>query len=208
MLGTTGTASRTAVFLLLFLLAFAGSAGADIFVYKDPQGVLHFTNVPNHSGFRVTIREWKARPADPSLSPGEFGKIIRIASDRYGVDPDLVRAVIKVESDFNSSARSHKGAQGLMQLMPETARLHNVRDVYDPEGNIDGGVRHLKLLLGRFQGDLPLTLAAYNAGLKAVEKYGGVPPYAETRDYVRRVLTQYQRYRANGPVSMHDVATR
>lgn len=208
MLGATGTASRTVVFLVLFLLAFVGRAGADIFVYKDPQGVLHFTNVPNHSGFRVTIREGKAGPANPLLSPGAFGKIIRIASDRYGVDPDLVRAVVKVESDFNSYARSHKGAQGLMQLMPETARLHNVSDVYDPEQNIDGGVRHLKLLRERFQGDLALTLAAYNAGVKAVEKYGGIPPYAETREYVRRVLMQYRRYRANGPVSIHDVATR
>lgn len=208
MLGVAGRTGRRAIFLILFLLAFAGSAGADIFVYKDPQGVLHFTNVPNHSGYRVTIREWKGGPAAPSLSPGEFGKIIRTASDRHGVDPDLVRAVVKVESDFNSYARSHKGAQGLMQLMPETARLHDVSDVYDPEENIDGGVRHLKLLLERFQGNLTLSLAAYNAGIKAVEKYGGVPPYAETREYVRRVLAQYRRYRANGPVSIRDIATR
>jgi len=110
----------------------------------------------------------------------------------------LIRAVIKVESDFNSNARSHKGAMGLMQLMPDTARLHNVADTFNPRENIEGGIRHLKLLLGRFQGNLELTLAAYNAGMKAVEKHGGIPPFAETRDYVRRVLRHYDAYRGNG----------
>ena len=123
--------------------------------------------------------------------------LIRSASDRHSVDADLIRAVIKVESDFDSSARSNKGAMGLMQLMPETARLHNVVDLYNPSANIDGGVRHLKLLLGRYQGDLELSLAAYNAGIKAVEKHGGIPPFAETREYVRRVLSYYQSYRGD-----------
>jgi soluble lytic murein transglycosylase len=120
-----------------------------------------------------------------------------LASDRHSVDADLIRAIIKVESDFNSTARSHKGAMGLMQLMPDTARLHNVLDVYDPSSNIDGGVRHLKLLLGRYQGNLELSLAAYNAGAGAVEKHGGIPPFVETRDYVRRVLSYYQTYRGH-----------
>jgi soluble lytic murein transglycosylase-like protein len=87
---------------------------------------------------------------------------------------------------------------GLMQLMPDTARLHNVFDAYDPVDNIEGGVRHLKLLLGRFRGDLELSLAAYNAGIKAVEKFGGIPPFAETKEYVRRVLQSYNGYRSNG----------
>jgi soluble lytic murein transglycosylase-like protein len=120
------------------------------------------------------------------------------------VDPHLVRAVIKAESDFNSQARSHKGAQGLMQLMPDTARLHNVGNVYDPNENIDGGVRHLRMLLDRYAGDLQLTLAAYNAGIKAVEQYRGVPPFSETREYIRRVLDYHQRYRGNGKVSIRQ----
>ena len=85
-----------------------------------------------------------------------------------------------------------------MQLMPDTARLHKVMDVFDPTDNIEGGVRHLKLLLSRYQGDLELSLAAYNAGIKAVEKYGGIPPFSETKEYVRRVLSFYQTYRGNG----------
>ena len=178
----------------------AGSAFSDVYVYKDKEGVLSFTNVPAHSGYRRMIRESNGQiavgGASTSVSlPTSYDEVIRSASDRYNIDSELVRAVIKVESDFNSAARSNKGAMGLMQLMPDTARLHNVINALDPIDNIEGGVRHLKLLLNRYQGDVELSLAAYNAGIKAVEKYGGIPPYNETRDYVRRVLSFYQNYR-------------
>lgn len=185
--------------LLCLLLTLFGAlwltpaALADVYVYKDRQGVLTFTNVPTHQGFRRVIRDGAPRFS----SSASYDDLIRSASDRYNVDADLIRAVIKVESDFDSSARSHKGATGLMQLMPETARLHNVLDLFDPGANIEGGVRHLKLLLGRYQGDLELSLAAYNAGIKAVEKHGGIPPFAETREYIRRVLGHYQAYRVD-----------
>lgn len=183
---------------LLFLLLFSGHwlsspAVADVYVYKDKQGVLTFTNVPTHQGFRRVIREGSGR----SSSPNSYEDLIHSASSRHRVDADLIRAVIRVESGFDSSARSHKGAMGLMQLMPETARLYNVVDLYDPSANIEGGVRHLKLLLGKYRGDLELSLAAYNAGISAVEKHGGIPPFAETRDYVRRVLNYYQTYRGD-----------
>ena len=186
------------LFLLTLLgLLLATPGVADVYVYKDKQGVLTFTNVPTHQGFRRVIREGNARFSSSALSANSYEGLIRSASSRYNVDADLIRAVIKVESDFDSSARSHKGATGLMQLMPETGRLHNVEDLYDPSANIEGGVRHLKLLLGKYQGDVELSLAAYNAGIKAVEKHGGIPPFAETRDYVRRVLSYYQTYRGD-----------
>jgi len=192
-------ASRTALFLAIvvgFPLALRGVSGADVYVYKDKQGVLIFTNVPTHSGYRRVIRENNPQSNGALSSPSTYEDLIVSASNRHSIDADLIRAVIKVESDFNSNARSHKGAMGLMQLMPETARLHKVSDVFDPGENIEGGVRHLRLLLGRYQGDLELSLAAYNAGSKAVEKHGGIPPFAETQEYVRRVLRYYDRYRS------------
>jgi soluble lytic murein transglycosylase-like protein len=146
------------------------------------------------------------RSPNGSLSSGDparFDDFIFSSSNRYGVDPALVRAVVKVESDFNEAARSNKGAQGLMQLMPDTARLHNVGNAYDPEENIEGGVQHLRLLLDRYQGDLPLTLAAYNAGVKAVEKHRGIPPYSETKEYVRRVLNYHQRYSKSAQIAVN-----
>jgi soluble lytic murein transglycosylase-like protein len=163
-------------------------------MYRDQNGVINFTNVPTHGGYRRVMREGGHAPTGVSLSGG-YDEVIRSASDRHSIDADLVRAVIKAESDFNSNARSSKGAMGLMQLMPDTARLHNVLNAYDPVDNIEGGVRHLRMLLERFQGDLRLSLAAYNAGSGAVEKFGGIPPYAETREYVRRVLRFYDVFR-------------
>jgi soluble lytic murein transglycosylase-like protein len=173
-------------------------AFADVYVYKDSNGVLTFSNVPNHTGYRRVLREKNGPVSINSLVNGSYDDLILTASGRYNIDAHLIRAVIKAESDFNSNARSHKGAMGLMQLMPDTARLHNVSDAYDPGANVEGGVRHLRMLLDRYQGDVELSLAAYNAGSAAVEKHGGIPPFVETRDYVRRVLRFYDSYRSSG----------
>jgi soluble lytic murein transglycosylase-like protein len=124
-------------------------------------------------------------------SPEEIDASIVMAAARHNVDPNLVRAVVKVESNFNSNAVSRKGAMGLMQLMPSTARLLKVRNPFDPEQNVDAGVRHLKSLLESYGGDVNLTLAAYNAGEGAVARSAGVPRFAETRDYVRRITNLY-----------------
>ena len=195
-------ASRIALFLILLISA--PTLNADVYVFKDKEGVLTFTNVPTHPGYRRVLRE-NNPSSGPFYSSTLFNDMIQSAATRYSIDADLVRAVIKVESDFNSNARSNKGAMGLMQLMPDTARLHNVLNAFDPSANIEGGVRHLRLLLGRYQGDIELSLAAYNAGMNAVEKHGGIPPFAETREYVRRVLRIYDGYRGTGLQAIRQV---
>jgi Transglycosylase SLT domain len=126
-------------------------------------------------------------PAVDPLRMGPYGEIITSLAESHGVDPMLVRALIRVESGDQPTARSHKGAMGLMQLMPATARLYKVRNPYDPKANIAAGVKHLKSLLDRFR-TVDLALAAYNAGEGAVKKFNGIPPYRETRDYVSRIL--------------------
>lgn len=125
-------------------------------------------------------------PAPELAEPSRYDAVIERISAEHGVDSRLVRAVIQVESGYQSRARSRKGAMGLMQLMPQTAHQYSVADPYDPRANIEGGIRHLSSLLQRFE--LPAALAAYNAGEAAVQRFGGIPPFRETRDYVRRVL--------------------
>ncbi len=185
------------VLAFLFALSSAREAGADIYARRDSLGVLRFTNVPTHPSYRIIIRTRK-KGRTSSQPPRRFEKIVRSASDRYDVDPDLVWAVMKAESNFNPCAVSRTGARGLMQLMPATARLLDVDDIYNPTENVNGGVRYLRSLLNRFRGNRRLALAAYNAGAKAVEQYKNVPPFAETREYVRRVLDYYRLYRSNG----------
>lgn len=143
---------------------------------------------------------WKPRgrvPSDAWLAsrrnaPGPYDDLLRLHAARTGVDFALAKSVMLVESGFNPRARSPKGARGLMQLMPATASRYRVRDVYDPEENVRGGVEHLADLIATFQGDIRLVLAAYNSGSGAVLRYAGVPPYGETTEYVRRAMAAYQ----------------
>jgi len=170
--------------------AAAAPARAEVFKLGEPDGTVHFTNAPTDPRYQRmgyssgTAAGWlRVRGGDTSRYAGE----IRGASERYGVPERLVSAVIRVESAFNPQAISRKGARGLMQLMPATASMLGVRNTFDPQENIDGGVRHLRSMIDRFA-NLPLALAAYNAGERAVATYQGIPPYPETRDYVTRVL--------------------
>lgn len=189
------------------LLAVPVVAAADMYAYTDAEGE-HFTNRPNGDpryhlymkGRDGSSRRGRGpgavRPSD--VSPERFKRYdewIREAAALYQIPEELVRAVIQVESDYDARAVSQVGAQGLMQLMPETAERMQVHDIFDPRENIFGGVRYLRVLANLFNGDLELTLAGYNAGEGAVMRYGGIPPFDETQDYVVRVMGYYRRYR-------------
>jgi len=186
---------------IVLWLTGAAAARADIYIYADAAGALHFSNAPTTGDYRFYMKE-----ARPPLRDGvselawaqRLEPIIEGAAQRHHVDPALVKAVIRAESGFAPRARSPKGARGLMQLMPSTARQHRVERVYDPAENVDGGVRHLRLLLDRYRGDVRLALAAYNAGENAVAAHGGIPPYRETREYVERVLRFRAQYARQG----------
>jgi soluble lytic murein transglycosylase-like protein len=180
----------------LLVFAFAGPAQGDVYMYRDTRGVFHFSNAPvepQYQYYMPDISSWKsARYGGFGATGGArrkaFDSIIRDAARRHNVDVALVKAVIRAESDFVPRAISPKGALGLMQLMPATARRHNVWRAFEPQQNVEGGVTHLRYLLDRYGGNLRLALAAYNAGEKAVDAHGGVPPYPETLDYLARVL--------------------
>ncbi|MBI4641792.1 MAG: lytic transglycosylase domain-containing protein [Candidatus Tectomicrobia bacterium] len=159
---------------------------AEFFQYTDRHGVIHFSNAPTHSRYQPLAsfpRQSKLNYRASQLRPW-----ITTLAQQYQLDPTLVTALIQVESDFNSSALSPKGARGLMQLMPGTAQRYDVGNPFDPQKNIEGGIKYLRDLLIRFDGNLSLALAAYNAGELAVEKYGGIPPYPETVAYVEKIL--------------------
>jgi len=197
--------------IAVLCFAFAPAARADYAVLRSGQR-LHITgwqnlgetvrlDVPGGS-VTVGVGELAAvepedlfppneRPSGPTLDV-PYAAQIKAAASTYGVDPKLVASVIAVESNFNARAVSHKYALGLMQLMPETAARLAVKNVFDPAENIDAGTRYLKELLQRYGQKLELVLAAYNAGPERVEQYGGVPPYQETRDYVRRVIARFR----------------
>ena len=184
-------------FLTVLFLFSLGSprAFSDIYRYQDESGVWHFTNVNTDKRYRLYIRT----PREKSSSYiKKYERIIEQASLRFGVASSLIKAIIKTESDFDHKAVSQKGAQGLMQLMPETAGAMDVKDPYDPEENIFGGTRYLSRLLERF-GDIRKALAAYNAGPDLVEKYQGVPPIPETRNFVQKVMNYYRHYKTKQP---------
>jgi soluble lytic murein transglycosylase-like protein len=187
------------VFILSFLL-WPVVSGADIYRFVDGDGVVHYSNTQPDEKFTLYLREGpKAAPRSrasslPSASwmTGYVDRVSR-AND---LPPALIHAIIKAESNGQRNAVSPKGAKGVMQLMPFTSKRMRVIDPFDPIENIEGGVRYIKELLVSFEGDLINTIAAYNAGPAAVRKYGGVPPYQETRLYVRRVMDLYRQYSA------------
>ena len=187
------------VSLLCLAGAASPAAAGSTYQYEDPEGVVHYTNVPGDPRYAFVRKDAEPpapkpaaeRAGGPSQGIRAFAHVIRAAAERYGVDTRLVEAIVQTESAGNPTAVSPKGARGLMQLMPERAALLGVRDSFDPHQNVDGGVRHMRDLLQSFSGDVTLALAAYNAGEGAVRSYGGVPPYAETREYVRRVRALY-----------------
>lgn len=214
------------VFMLAASMALAGAAHARVYGFIDEQGVAHFSNVPNDKRYKVFMRTRDdARPraaggtanADNRLAA--TGKRVSLRRQAYRtqiadialalrLDAALVHAVITVESGYNPKARSDKGAMGLMQLMPDTARRYCVKDPYDPAQNLRGGVQYLRDLLVRYKNDVKLALAAYNAGEGAVAKHGNrIPPYPETQEYVPRVMGLYERYRNSGEFAAVVVRT-
>lgn len=208
-----------AVLVAALVLSGPTARAEEVYKYVDDRGVVHLSNVPNDRRFAkyqvgsaggsgrgifIIARRERRRPSiGPVYLPGAlrllpdtpegFDLLIRRAARRNGIPPAMVKAVVKAESNFQPFAVSHKGAQGLMQLMPATAEDLGVEDPFRAEENILGGSRYLRAMYDRF-GDWEHALAAYNAGPGAVEKHGGIPPYAETQQYVERVLHYYRRY--------------
>lgn len=198
------------------IVGMGAPAHADIYRCKRSDGTHHYTNVREKGRCVVVVRGSKKSKAKSSTSKGSGSKkppnrnpkdpnrysryngLINEAARLYQLPNSFIRAVMRVESNFNPTVVSRAGAMGLMQLMPKTARSMGVSDPFDERQNVLGGARYLRILANRFKGDLILTVAAYNAGESAVEKYGGIPPYQETQRYVRRVLKHYYAYRSEG----------
>lgn len=178
----------TLIALPCICMSFAVTAHAEMYYYKDEEGRLRYTNRPSSTSYSVfaIFRNF------PKEDKRRILQVIRTRSGMYGLDYRLVQAVVQVESNYEPGAVSHKGARGLMQLMPQTGRELGVTKPFDLEQNIDAGIRYLKMQIDRF-GSPALALAAYNAGPAQVERYGGVPPFSETQHYVRKVLSIYKK---------------
>ncbi|MBN1654761.1 MAG: lytic transglycosylase domain-containing protein [Deltaproteobacteria bacterium] len=203
---------RVALGLWLLWLCLEHEARADIYEFVDRDGVAHYTNIaPKGRGWKKILKTRKSRPKIATRAfrqsaylsdqkrTSRYDVYIEEAALLYQLPPSFIRAVLQVESNFYPDVISVDGAMGLMQLMPATAASMGVRNPFDPRENIFGGTRFLRVLANYFNGDLILTIAAYNAGQAAVLKYQGVPPYPETRRYVQNVLRHYYSYRmANG----------
>ena len=192
---------NTLKFIIFLLVTLAAGAAvpslllADIYKHVDKDGVIHFSNVPTAEGKWILVIKEKRVQFSLGKNFEKYDPEIWKASQKYNVDYNLVKAVIKAESNFNPKAVSRAGARGLMQLMPETASRMSVPNIFNPRDNIEGGVRYFRYLLYLFNNDLRLSLAAYNAGENIVAQLGTIPPYRETVEYVQKVLDFYQHYR-------------
>ncbi|HUV50578.1 MAG TPA: lytic transglycosylase domain-containing protein [Anaerolineae bacterium] len=178
------------IWAVLIILTSVLPCHADIYRYVDSKGRLHFADVPKSSNYRIYIRERPAKSSN-SYSTNKYDRYITEASKKHDVSFLLLKAIINVESDFNPKAVSKAGALGLMQIMPENIIRFSIRDPFNPGENIMGGTCYLKELLERYNGKLPLALAAYNAGPTMVDRYNDIPPIKETQNYVKKVMKSY-----------------
>jgi soluble lytic murein transglycosylase-like protein len=186
--------ARPCAAVLLALALSAVTARADELLYYVKDGQIVFTNTPSRSDVKPVPRTRGGPTQRGAVLPATpYDPYIEMVSRDTGVDPTLLKAVALVESGFNARAQSSKGAQGLMQLMPQTAKQYGVTNIHDPYQNLTAGAKHLRGLLDQYDGNVTLALAAYNAGSGAVTRYGGVPAYAETQDYVKKVQTKMGR---------------
>jgi soluble lytic murein transglycosylase-like protein len=175
-------------------------AETQVYEYVNPSGVIQLTNVPSDSKFEAV------QSAGRRLVSGlELERAVAREAKQHRLQPALLFAVMKAESSFNPVVVSKAGAVGLMQLVPETAMRHGVRNLYDTDENVAGGARHLRYLLDRFHGNTRLALAAYNAGERKVDRYGKIPPYKETRHYVQKVLSYYRDYRKEASLALFTI---
>ncbi|MFW6147057.1 MAG: lytic transglycosylase domain-containing protein [Thermodesulfobacteriota bacterium] len=173
-----------------------GFTSADIYRFRDENGVWHFTNIPSDPRYRLYLKTSRLRAKQYIV---KYDEIITKASRQFQVDPYLIKAIIKAESSFEPDAISQSGAQGLMQLMPATAKDMRVENPFDPEDNIIGGTKYLSLLLKRFNNNTQLAVAAYNVGASTVERCNGIPPIPQTRTFLKRVMAYYQQFREKNP---------
>ncbi len=179
------------LFLAILFLPPVSTAGT-VYYYRDENGTYHFTDLPTSDRFRP-FSLFRTR----DLSSEDFIELTRTYGSLYSIDPMLIRAMIEVESGFNPQAVSRAGAQGLMQIMPQTQKYLGLVSPFEPESNIEAGTRYFRYLMDRFQ-SVPLALAAYNAGPSRVEEYNGIPPFRETQEYVRRVLEIFEKHKNSG----------
>jgi soluble lytic murein transglycosylase-like protein len=177
----------SSLYFIIFVISLASPACADIFVKPQPDGTLSFTDCPMGEQWNVYYRE-RAKQPQAKFKKAHFDQLITDIALKQGMDPDLIKSIVQIESGYNPQALSSKGAIGLMQLMPDTASEMGIDDPWDPAQNITAGTKYFSHLLRKYQGDLMKALAAYNAGPRIVDSYEGIPPYQETRDYVRSVL--------------------
>ena len=181
---------------MLCALIWVQPAHADIYMRRGPDGTMHFSNCPMGTDWKLYARETKRQyqyasyTTPKKLSRSQFDSLIAAIARNQGLNPSIIKSIIEVESGYNPHAKSSKGAMGLMQLMPQTAQDLGVSDPWDPTENITAGTRYISWLLKKYNGNLTLALAAYNAGPAVVDSYGGIPPYQETTDYVRNVLAR------------------
>lgn len=187
--------TRTLPWAFLGVMLASGPSQADVYRFKDSNGVWHFSNTRSDVRYHLYL---KSRGLSGKQYLKKYDSIIQKAAERFGVEVTFIKAIIKAESSFNPNAVSTSGAQGLMQLMPDTAEDMKVRDPFDPEENIFGGTKYLSMLLKRFNQDKRLAVAAYNVGPTTVEKHDAIPPIPQTRQFVERVMRFYREYKEKG----------